>query len=216
MRNPPTLELEKLLLSEGIEFIAGVDEAGRGPVAGPVTAAAVIFPVRKLSEILTAPGKAGESGTSLSMVRDSKELTEANRGRTAEAIKEHALEFSVAHVPNEIIDEINILNATRLAVRKAVDALTIRPAVILIDGKYLNLKDRTCISIVKGDATVFSIAAASIMAKTSRDELMREYAGEFPHYCFERNKGYLTQRHLEAIRSHGLTTIHRKSFTIPI
>ncbi|MCL4539781.1 MAG: ribonuclease HII, partial [Bacteroidetes bacterium] len=106
--------------------------------------------------------------------------------------------------------------ATRLAITKAIESLEIKPSVILIDGKFLNLKNRTCISIVKGDSTVFSIAAASILAKTARDALMRQYADKFPHYSFEKNKGYLTERHLEAIQKHGLSSIHRRSFTIPV
>ena len=196
----PTCEFEKMLNRAGIEYIAGVDEAGRGPVAGPVTAAAVIMPV----------------GDLIQNVRDSKLLSERQRESVAEVVKERALDFQVAHVPNETIDSVNILNATRLAVRTAIEKLRIKPQVILIDGKFLNLKDRTCISIVKGDSTVYSIAAASILAKTARDALMHSYAEEFPHYFFEKNKGYLTAEHLEAIRKHGLTPIHRKSFSITI
>ncbi len=194
----PTFDFENLLASGGIEYIAGVDEAGRGPVAGPVTAAAVILPLNAV----------------IKNVRDSKQLTERNRESVAASIKEKALDYSVAHVPNGTIDSVNILNATRLAVRTAVESLKIRPQVVLIDGKFLNMKDMTCISVVKGDSTVFSIAAASIIAKTSRDELMYSYSSEFPQYSFDRNKGYLTAKHLEAIRRHGFSPIHRKSFTV--
>ncbi len=194
----PTSDFENLLASGGIEYIAGVDEAGRGPVAGPVTAAAVILPLDAIIE----------------NVRDSKLLTERKRESVAASVKEKALDYSIAHIPNATIDSVNILNATRLAVRTAVETLKIKPHVVLIDGKFLNIKDLTCISVVKGDSTVFSIAAASIIAKTARDELMYSYAKEFPEYSFERNKGYLTAKHLEAIRRHGFSPIHRRSFKV--
>lgn len=199
MKRSPTQDIEKLLYHHGIKYIAGVDEAGRGPVAGPVTAAAVILPVDKF----------------LTDIRDSKSLPANRREAAAECIKETALAFSIVHIPNDTIDSINILNATRLAVRKAIEFLNTVPQVILIDGKFLNVSGRTCISVVKGDATVYSIAAASILAKTSRDRLMLQYANEYPEYSFEKNKGYLTSQHLEAIRSHGYSPIHRRSFTIP-
>ncbi len=207
MKHFPTSELEKMLQREGVKYIAGVDEAGRGPVAGPVTAAAVVFPVQQIENL---------SGEPIKNVRDSKQIPEAERESIAAAIKERALAFSVAHVPNEKIDSINILNATRLAVLRAIEALKIKPQVILIDGKFLNLNNFTCISIVKGDVNIFSIAAASILAKTSRDALMRGYAQEFPNYFFEKNKGYLTTEHLLAIRAHGFSPIHRKSFSITL
>jgi len=200
MRNFPTAELEALFHHEGLEYIAGVDEAGRGPVAGPVTAAAVILSVDELIE----------------SVKDSKQISEMQRESVASVIKEKAIDFSIAHVPHDTIDTVNILNATRLAVSKAIESLKIRPQVILIDGKFLNLKNKTCISIVKGDSRIYSISAASILAKTSRDKLMYYYAEEFPNYSFEKNKGYLTAEHLEAIRKHGLSPIHRRSFSISL
>lgn len=189
-----------MLNIEGIEHIAGVDEAGRGPVAGPVTAAAVILPIDVV----------------IKNVRDSKMLSERRRESVAEIIKESAIDFSISHVQNETIDSVNILNATRLAVRNAVESLKTKPQVVLIDGKFLNIEDMTCISVVKGDATIFSIAAASILAKTARDSLMRSYSREFPQYSFERNKGYLTAEHLDAIRKHGFTPIHRRSFSVTL
>lgn len=195
-----TFDLERMLNSAGIEYVAGVDEAGRGPVAGPVTAAAVILPVAVLIE----------------GVKDSKLLSESRRESAAKAIKGRAVDFAVAHVENGTIDSVNILNATRLAVRNAVESLKVKPGAILIDGKFLNLKDRTCISIVKGDSIVFSIAAASILAKTARDHLMYSYAEEFPQYSFHKNKGYLTSEHLRAIRKHGFSPIHRKSFSVSL
>lgn len=200
MSHFPTFDLERLFASEGIDLVAGVDEAGRGPVAGPVTAAAVLMPV----------------DVAIDNVRDSKQLTERRREEVAKAIMEGAVDYSVAHVPNDTIDSVNILNATRLAVRTAVESLKIKPRVILIDGKFLNIRNMTCISIVKGDSNVFSIAAASILAKTARDGLMYEYARKFPEYSFERNKGYLTADHLEAIRRHGFSPIHRRSFTVTL
>jgi ribonuclease HII len=205
MREFPTLELENMLSGEGVEYVAGVDEAGRGPVAGPVTAAAVVFSISKTG---FSYGRFGGE------VRDSKLIPEKKRESIAAEIKERALAFSIAHVPNEMIDSINILNATRLAVIQAVESLKVKPQVVLIDGKFLNLKNFTCISVVKGDLNIFSIAAASILAKTSRDALMRNYALDFPHYSFERNKGYLTDQHLQAIRNYGLSPIHRRSFSI--
>lgn len=149
-------------------------------------------------------------------VQDSKQLSENRRAPVASVIKAKALDFSIAHVSHETIDNVNILNATRLAVHRVIESLKIRPQVILIDGKFLNLKGRTCISVVKGDLKIYSIAAASILAKTSRDELMHSYAREFPKYSFERNKGYLTAEHLQAIREYGLSPIHRRSFSIAL
>ena len=201
----PTIELEEMFRQEGVKYVAGVDEAGRGPVAGPVTVAAVIFPIQKTGY---------SSGPLVENVRDSKLVPERQRDPIAAAIREKALDFSVVHIPNEMIDSINILNATRLAVSQAVESLRIKPQVVLIDGKFLNLKNFTCISIVKGDSNIFSIAAASILAKTSRDALMRDYAREFPNYFFEKNKGYLTAEHLQAIRDNGFSPLHRKSFSI--
>jgi len=196
----PTCELEDLLHHEGIQFIAGVDEAGRGPVAGPVTVSAVILSTQNL----------------IKDVQDSKQLSEKQREPIASVIKENALDFSVVHIPHNTIDAVNILNATRLAVSKAIESLKIKPQMILIDGKFLNIKNRACISVVKGDSKIYSIAAASILAKTSRDSLMHQYAEKFPGYYFEKNKGYLTSDHLQAIREHGFSPIHRKSFSISL
>lgn len=207
MKPFPTTDMEGMFHHKGIEYVAGVDEAGRGPVAGPVTVAAVIFRIparRSIPEVL------------LQRVRDSKQIAEKDRAPIAESIKQHAVDFSVVHVTNETIDSLNILNATRLAVLRAVESLRIKPQVVLIDGKFLNLKTFTCISIVKGDERIFSIAAASILAKASRDSLMLGYAQEFPCYSFEKNKGYLTPQHLQAIREHGYSPLHRRSFTIAL
>ena len=157
-----------------------------------------------------------QTGEIIKGVRDSKQLSEKRRDSVVSFIKEKALDFAVAHVSHDTIDVVNILNATRLAVAKAIEALKFEPQVILIDGKFLNIKGKTCISIVKGDSRIYSIAAASIIAKTARDKLMYQYATEFPNYHFERNKGYLTAEHLQAIREHGLSSIHRKSFEIAL
>ncbi len=207
MKPLPTAEMEGMFRLKGLEYVAGVDEAGRGPVAGPVTVAAVIF---------RFPVSGNIPETLLRGVRDSKQIAEKDRVPLAESIRQHAIDFSIVHVPNGTIDSLNILNATRLAVSKAVESLRIKPQVVLIDGKFLNLKNCTCISIVKGDEKIFSIAAASILAKVSRDSLMLCYAQEFPHYSFEKNKGYLTPQHLQAIRDHGYSPLHRRSFTITL
>jgi ribonuclease HII len=149
-------------------------------------------------------------------IRDSKQLSAKQRDSMASTIKENALDFAIAHVSHHTIDDVNILNATRLAVSEAVESLRIKPQIILIDGRFLNIEGKSCISIVKGDSRVYSIAAASILAKTSRDRLMRQFAQEFPNYSFEKNKGYLTAEHLKAIRKHGFSPIHRRSFTVAI
>ncbi|HUI31435.1 MAG TPA: ribonuclease HII [Candidatus Acidoferrales bacterium] len=207
MKQFPTVELERMFLREGVEYVAGVDEAGRGPVAGPVTAAAVIFHRTRIENL---------SGEIVGSVCDSKQIPERQRGAVAAIIKDSALDFSVAHITNGTIDSINILNATRLAVLRAIESLKIKPQVVLIDGKFLNLRNFTCVSIIKGDRDVFSIAAASILAKTSRDALMYGYSEDFPGYFFDKNKGYLTAEHLQAIRERGFSPIHRRSFSIAL
>jgi|YelNatPaOPRAMG01_1025707.scaffolds.fasta_scaffold01508_16 ribonuclease HII len=202
MRDIDILAFERMIREEGINVIAGVDEAGRGPVAGPVTAAAVILPVDNL----------------IIGVADSKKMSEKVREKLAFKIRDTALDYSIVHVDNETIDHINILNATRLAVRRAVERLKIKPEIILIDGKFLNVPGYNCVSVVKGDEYIYSISAASILAKTTRDDLMRKYSITYPKYRFDKNKGYLTAEHLSAISLYGLSPIHRRSFrySIPI
>jgi len=178
---------------------AGCDEAGRGCLAGPVVAAAVILPKRYRHDVLN----------------DSKQLTKAERDALRIDIERDALAWAVAEVDHEEIDRINILNASFKAMHLAVDKLKLRPELLLIDGNrfkpYTDIKHEC---IVKGDGKYLSIAAASILAKTYRDELMIKMANEFPGYSWETNVGYATEAHREAIKQLGITRIHRRSFTL--
>jgi ribonuclease HII len=173
-----------------------VDEAGRGPLAGPVYAAAVILdPERPIAE-----------------VADSKSLTEARRGRIALAIKARSHCWAVAHASVEEIDRINILRATLLAMRRAVEALTMVPHEVLIDGSHCPVLPLPMRAIVRGDATIPVIAAASVLAKTERDAEMRRLHERFPYYGFDRHKGYPTAAHIEALRRYGACEAHRRTF----
>ncbi|MEM9831919.1 MAG: ribonuclease HII [Bacteroidota bacterium] len=176
---------------------AGCDEVGRGCLAGPVVAAAVILPKGFTHAILT----------------DSKQLSGETRAQLAEEIKEQALAYAIAEVSNQQIDEINILNASFLAMHRALDALSLRPELILVDGNRFQpypLVSHQC--VIKGDQQYFSIAAASVLAKTYRDKLMQQLAQKYPQYGWERNVGYPTSTHREAIQQHGITPWHRRSF----
>lgn len=187
---------ERAAWAEGFSPVAGTDEAGRGPLAGPVFAAAVILPPE-----IDIPG-----------LNDSKKLTEAKREALFPVITEKALAYAIAEASVEEIEELNILHAAQLAMRRAVEALSIKPGILLIDGNYsdgFGLPEKT---IVKGDSLSASIAAASILAKVARDRKMIEYAKEYPDYGFEKHKGYPTEAHYAAIREHGVTPIHRLSF----
>lgn len=178
------------------QHVVGIDEAGRGPLAGPVVAAAVILPVRY----------------SLNGIRDSKQLTRKKRERLDRMIKQQAVCWAIGEADVPEIDRLNILQATLLAMSRAVDALTIYPELVLIDGCHapdLNCKVRT---IVKGDVFVPSISAASILAKVHRDKLMIGFHHHYPQYGFATNMGYPTRRHLLALAQHGATAIHRRSF----
>ena len=178
---------------------AGCDEAGRGCLAGPVFAAAVIFPFHFSNE----------------QINDSKVLTESKRKQLRILIEENALAWAVAMVSPEKIDEINILNASFLAMNNAIMQLKTKPDFLLIDGN--RFKNQTFIPhlcVVKGDATYLSIAAASILAKTYRDNYMEGLAKEFPHYGWAKNKGYPTSEHRKAIAQYGITVHHRKSFNL--
>lgn len=191
------MALTKFYQTEFLE--AGCDEAGRGCLAGPVYAAAVILDKNKRIKYLD----------------DSKKLTHAQREEIRFEIEEKALAWAVASFSNEQIDEINILKASFLSMHKAIDILKIKPQHLIIDGNrfipYPNIK-HTC--IVKGDAKFQSIAAASILAKTHRDELMLKYHQEFPHYAWDENKGYPTTKHRTAIEKYGITPYHRKTFRL--
>lgn len=191
------LEFENNAYSKGFSVVCGVDEAGRGPLAGPVFAAAVILPRNYI----------------IDGVNDSKKLSEKKREELFEKIKQEALCYSIASVDEKIIDEINILNATFLAMEKAVKGLEIEPDFVMIDGNRApkNL-DAQLQTVVKGDARSASIAAASILAKVSRDRYMLEMAEKYPEYCFEKHKGYGTKLHYEMLDKFGPSSIHRQSF----
>jgi ribonuclease HII len=173
-----------------------VDEAGRGPLAGPVSAAAVI-----LDEANPIPGLA-----------DSKKLSEKQRDKLAPIIRERALAWAVAYAEVDEIDQFNILQATLLAMKRAVLALKIQPQQVLVDGLYCPQTGIPSLAIVKGDSKVAAISAASILAKTARDALMLELHKEYPHYGFAEHKGYPTAVHLAALNKHGVSVVHRKSF----
>lgn len=178
---------------------AGLDEAGRGCLAGPVVAAAVILPVDYTHPLLN----------------DSKQLTKPQRELLREEIKKEAIAWEVAEVSNLEIDQINILNASFLAMHRAVDKLPVKPEHLLIDGNRFTpypMIPHTC--IVKGDALFYAIAAASVLAKTYRDDLMERFAEEYPHYRWEQNAGYPTTFHRRAIVEFGITPLHRQSFRL--
>lgn len=178
---------------------AGCDEAGRGCLAGSVYAAAVIFP----------PGYANDE------LNDSKQLTDKRRKQLREIIERDALAWAVGIVTPEEIDKINILNASILAMHRALDQLTVRPEAVIVDGnRFKPYKKLPHATIVKGDGKYLSIAAASILAKTYRDDYMDKLAEEYPHYDWLGNKGYPTKKHREAIKIHGITPYHRKSFNL--
>lgn len=189
-------EIENSLYSDEIRLIAGVDEAGRGPLAGPVCAAAVILP-----KDLLIPG-----------LNDSKKLTEKKRDELYDIILEKAEAYSIAMASEQEIDEVNILQATFLAMRRALDGLAIRPDLALIDGNRETDFGLPVKTVVKGDSLSANIAAASILAKVTRDRLMEEYDKQYPEYGFAVHKGYGTKRHYAALDEHGQCPIHRKSF----
>ena len=190
------LEFEKEALAKGYKSVCGVDEAGRGPLAGPVCAAAVILP----------------EGVIIDGVNDSKKLSEKKRESLFDVIREQALSYSIAYATVDEIEEINILNATMLAMRRAIDGLEIKADYAMIDGNKIPPIDIDAECIVKGDAKSMSIACASILAKVSRDRLLYKYAEEYPMYGFDKHKGYGTKVHREAILKYGPFPYHRKSF----
>ena len=190
------LEFERKAQSKGYSAVCGVDEAGRGPLAGPVCAAAVILPDGELIE----------------GVNDSKKLSEKKREALFEVIKERSRAYSVAFASVEEIESRNILSATMLAMRRAVEGLSIPADYAMIDGNRLPELSIDAECIVKGDARSMSIACASILAKVSRDRLLYEYAKEYPQYHFDKHKGYGTKAHVEALREFGPCPYHRMSF----
>ena len=198
------LRYERALKAEGYQYIVGVDEVGRGPLAGPVVCAAVVMPLQE-AELIVG-------------VDDSKKLSEKKREQLAEEIKKKAIAYTMVEVSEKIIDEINILEATKLGMKKAVETLVLpkelaaKPEIVLTDGNMtldIALPQK---SIVGGDGLSYSIGAASIIAKVYRDHLMGNYAKEYPMYAFEKNKGYGTAAHIQGIKEHGPCPIHRRTF----
>ena len=196
------LQTEKKIFDLGYQLIGGVDEAGRGPLAGPVVAACVVIG----SDFKI-------DNDDLKLVADSKKLSAKKRERLFSVIKEKTLAVEISVISHEVIDKINILQASLLAMKKSIEACQIQPDFILIDGNQmipgLNKKQKT---IISGDAKVFCIAAASIIAKVSRDFLMSEEAKKYPNYQFAKHKGYGTKLHLELLEKYGPCPIHRRSF----
>jgi ribonuclease HII len=188
--------LDRSFFEQGITRLAGVDEAGRGPLAGPVCAAAVVFPPDFFIE----------------GVNDSKKLTPRQREKLFAQITAQALGFGIGWADPREIDELNILRATKLAMRRALDQLRVQPELVLLDAVTLENYPGPQKAFVKGDARSHAIAAASILAKVARDRVMVRYESEFPGYGFARHKGYPTRQHVEALTRLGLTSIHRKSF----
>lgn len=190
------LQYEKEYINNGAEIICGVDEAGRGPLAGPVYAAAVILP----------------HGLVIEGVNDSKKLSPKKRDALFDVIKEKAVCYCVVTASVEEIDELNILKATHLAMRRAVEGLSTKPDIALIDGNSAPEMPVKVQTIIKGDSLSHSIACASILAKVSRDRFMAEQALEYPQYFFEKHKGYGTKLHTDTIKQFGPCAIHRKTF----
>lgn len=187
---------ENELIEQGYKSICGVDEAGRGPLAGPVCAAAVIL---KTNDIIEG-------------VNDSKKLTEKKREKLYDVIKERAVSYSIAFATVEEIEELNILNATMLAMKRAVEGLSVPADYAIIDGNKTPKLEIPCNYVIKGDAKSMSIASASILAKVTRDRLLLEYAEQYPEYQFEKHKGYGTKAHREALLEYGPCPVHRPSF----
>lgn len=190
------LEYENVALNSGFEIVCGIDEAGRGPLAGPVYAAAVILP----------------KGHIVEGVNDSKKISEKKRALLFDKIIDECVCYSIGTATEKEIDEINILQATFLAMRRAVDGLSVKPDIALIDGNKRPGLDIAEQEIIKGDAKSANIAAASIIAKVSRDRYMLEMAEKYPQYQFEKHKGYGTKLHYEMIEKYGISPIHRKTF----
>ena len=193
----PDYEFEKAAVNSGFSCICGVDEAGRGPLAGPVCAAAVILP----------------EGAVIEGLDDSKKLTEKKREKLYDLIKETAVAYSVAYGTLEEIETVNILEATYLAMNRAIEGLSVKPDFALIDGNRVPRGIKIpCETIVKGDSKSMSVAAASVLAKVTRDRLMLEYDKKYPEYNFKKHKGYGTKEHTELIKQYGPCEIHRLSF----
>ena len=190
--------IEEDLHKKGFEQICGIDEAGRGPLAGPVVVAGVIMPKNSFIE----------------GVNDSKKVSEKKRESLYDKILDEAISYSVAIIGQDVIDEINILNATKKGVTSVVEGLDVKPNLIVIDAlEHIDTNGIPYESIIKGDAKCYSIAAASIVAKVTRDRIMRQWDEIYPQYGFAKHKGYGTAAHISAIKEYGLCPIHRRSFT---
>ncbi|MBR5439500.1 MAG: ribonuclease HII [Clostridia bacterium] len=189
------LQYEKEFLKKGYTLIGGVDEVGRGPLAGPVVCACVVMP---LDDIIEG-------------VDDSKKLSKKKREALYDLITKKAISYSIQKVEPEVIDEVNILNATKLCMKNAIETLSIKPEVVLIDAVKIETSVET-FSIIKGDLKSYSIGCASIIAKVYRDRLMEDYAKIYPQYGFEKHSGYGTKQHIAAIKEIGACPIHRKTF----
>ena len=190
-------EYEENLHKKGMAYVCGIDEAGRGPLAGPVVVAAVIMPKDSFIE----------------GVNDSKKVSEKKREKLYEQITSEALAWSVGIIDQKEIDEINILNATKKGLTKCIQELTVKPNIILVDAlEHINTLGIPYTPIIKGDAKIYSIAAASIIAKVTRDRIMREWDEVYPQYEFAQNKGYGTAKHIAAIKKYGICNLHRRTF----
>lgn len=190
-------EYENKLQEAGVKYIAGIDEAGRGPLAGPVVVGVAIM----------------KPDSFIEGINDSKKISETKREKLYEQITEEALAWSVGIVTEKEIDEINILNATKKALTQALENLRIKPDRILVDAlEHIDTKGVPYTSIIKGDAKVYSISAASIIAKVTRDRIMRQWDEVYPQYGFAQHKGYGTSAHIAAIKEYGLCPLHRRSF----
>ncbi len=186
--------------AKGYRYIIGVDEVGRGPLAGPVVCSAVVMPLDGADLIIG--------------VDDSKKLSAKKRESLAKEIKEKAIAYTMVEVSEKVIDEINILEATKLGMKQAIEGLKLSEgAIVLTDGNMTLDIALPQHSVIHGDALSYSIGAASIIAKVHRDAMMNEFAKEYPHYAFEKNKGYGTEEHIKGIKEYGLCPIHRRTFT---
>lgn len=196
MARPKFIAVESQLKKLGFSFIAGVDEAGRGPLAGPVVSAAVIL----------------KPGARIPGLTDSKKLTEKKRDKLFQLVIKNSIDFAITVVPHQVIDEINILNATRLAHKLSLENLQIKPDIAIIDGRDKQITELEFLNFIKGDLHVRSIAAASILAKVARDTIMKQYHHFYPEYDFKAHMGYGTRKHRSVLSKIGPSPIHRLTF----
>ena len=192
----PDYSIEQELHERGYKYVCGIDEAGRGPLCGPVFAAACILP----------------DGLYIEGLNDSKKLTEKKREKLFDIIKEEAIAYCIASASVEEIDELNILEADLLAMRRAIDGLSVKADFAIIDGNVARDFQIPAAPVIKGDATSMSIAAASVLAKVARDRICIDLDREYPQYGIAKHKGYGTKAHMDALREHGPSPIHRKKF----